>query len=227
MIEQKYEGKIERFQHALIRRVKSKLAIRINDNRSTLLRVSWEPLQTRVSIHRFFLEAPDEILTLLALYIDRKTALPPALKAYITRCSQKLNYSVEQTLDQKGLHYNLQTLYQKVNREYFEGEASLLITWFGLSSSKACARVCFGLYQSALKLIKINRILDRGCVPEYFIRYIIFHEMLHHYCPPYVNQKGVNQIHNREFRQREKLFKEYDQAKQWMQNNKKTFFVGV
>lgn len=53
--------------------VGKKLAIRINNNRSTLLSVKWEPYVTRVSLHHMFLEAPKPVQTALVSYIRRDT----------------------------------------------------------------------------------------------------------------------------------------------------------
>lgn len=225
------QAPIDSFQKALEGRLGRKLKIRINDNHSTMLSVRWEPDQTRVSLHRIFLSAPTDVVEALAYYLKRKDRqLAPSVKAYIAQCRQKLDYSHAinpSALEQEGYFHDLQELYDDVNQEYFGGKIKLLITWFGEPVCRNKSRVSFGLYHDTLRLIKINRILDKRTVPRYFISYVIFHEMLHHICPPYVDEDGTNRIHNEEFKRREMQFKEYHQALKWIRDNREKIFAGV
>ena len=46
-----------------------KLKLKINDNRSTMLSVRWEPDCTKVSLHRIFLQAPRNVMDELSCYL--------------------------------------------------------------------------------------------------------------------------------------------------------------
>lgn len=205
-----------------------KLKVRINDNRSTMLSVCWEPDHTRVSLHRMFLKAPSNVMTALGTYLKGKNReLQPAVKAYIEECRQRLDYS--HTVDQgalchQGRVYNLQEIYDEINRDYFGGKLRLHITWFGEPRCRNRSRISFGLYHDTLKLIKINRILDKNSIPRYLVSYVIFHEMLHHVCPPFIDEDGVSRIHNEEFKRRELAYRHYHHAIQWIRENRRNLF---
>lgn len=216
------------FQQQLEHDAGVKLNLKINDNRSTMLSVKWEPDCTKVSVHRMFLQAPQNVMQALACYLkgDNKK-LAPSIKAYIEDNMQKLDYSHQldlSLLQTKGQVYDLKEIYHSVNQEYFDKQLELYITWFGNDKQTRRRKVTFGLFHDPLKLIKINRLLDNPRFPDYFISYVVFHEMLHHVCPSYVDEKGFKQIHNKEFKQREKQFKYFDKALQWIKDNQSFLF---
>lgn len=216
------------FQQQLESNAGVKLQIKINDNRSTLLSVKWQPECTKVSVHRMFLQAPQNIMQALACYLGGKDKkLAPSIKAYMEENMQKLDYSHELDLSRlqtKGLIYDLDEVYKAVNHEYFDRSLDLRITWFGNQTNRRRSQVTFGLYQDPFKLIKVNRFLDHSQFPDYFISYIVYHEMLHYVCPSYVDEKGMKQIHSKEFKQREKQFKYFKNVQQWIKENQSFLF---
>jgi hypothetical protein len=206
-----------------------KLKLTINDNRSTMLSVKWEPDCTKVSLHRIFLQAPKNVMEALACYLRREDKIiAPSVKAFIEANLQKLDYS--HLLDRKklcsqGSVYNLQKIYNGLNEEYFQGKLNLLITWFGKPMQRNRSRVTFGLYYDPLRLIKINRLLDHPSFPDYLISYVIYHEMLHHVCPAYFDDKGQHHIHSKEFKEKEVKFRYYDLAQNWIKEHQTYFFA--
>jgi hypothetical protein len=127
-------------------------------------------------------------------------------------------------ITQDGEFFNIHELYQKINQQYFEGQLDLKITWVGNRESKPRRRVLFGSYDQEKKLIKIHRRLDQAHVPEYFIAYVIYHEMLHHVLPPIFVSRRRRKIHHPAFIQREKQFQDYELAQTFSENAKKTWF---
>ncbi len=219
------------FQHTLERVIGKKLKLRINNNHSTMLSVKWEPGCTTVSLHRFFLRAPKNVMDRLACYIRREEKqMSPEVTKFIENNIKKLDYSHkldEEKLEVQGRNYNLQEMMAKINKKYFNNRLNLKITWFGQHKRKNRSRVTFGLYQDLLRLVKINRILDSPKFPEYVVSYVIYHEMLHHVCPSYTDENGRNKIHNKEFKVREKQFQDFERAQTWIENNINKFFIGI
>jgi hypothetical protein len=205
-----------------------KLKLKINDNRSTMLSVKWEPDHAKVSLHRMFLNAPQNVMDALACYLKRQDKIiAPTVKAFIEDKLKAIDYS--QQIDQKKLYsqgnvYNLQLIYNKLNAEYFGNQLNLYITWFGKPNRRCRSRVTFGLFHDSLKLIKVNRLLDSPSFPYYLIEYVVYHEMVHHVCPPYFDVNGQHHIHTKEFKEREALFRDYDLAQDWIKKNKENFF---
>ena len=208
-----------------------KLKLKINDNRSTMLSVRWEPDCTKVSLHRMFLEAPKNVMQSLACYISQEhKIISRDIKVFIEDGLKKLDYS--HTLDKSKLYsqgniYNLKDLYDDLNDEYFNGKLRLFITWFGNATQRNKSRVTFGLYHDQLKLIKINRLLDSRTIPHYVIAYVIFHEMLHYVCPTYVDEKGLHRVHSKEFKVKESRYKFYDPAQKWINDHKAKLFADL
>src|SRR5256886_14808173 len=74
-----------------------------------------------------------------------------------------------------GQVYDLERLFAKLNRRYFDGEIEKpVLTW-----SKRRARSILGHHDAAHDTIVISKTLDSREVPEWFVEYILFHEMLH------------------------------------------------
>jgi hypothetical protein len=215
-------------QRELEQTSKKKLKVKINDNRSTMLSVKWEPDCTKVSLHRMFLGAPQNIMEELACYLRReRKIISPSVKAFIENNLQKLDYSHQldvNNLKSQGTFYNLRHLYHELNQEYFKGKLDLHITWFGKSAQRSRTRVTFGLYHDPLRLIKIHRLLDSPSFPDYVVSYVIYHEMLHHVCPSYVDEKGMNRVHSKEFKAKEQKYRHYGLAQSWIKEHRAFLF---
>lgn len=219
----------EEIQEQLEYRSGKRLKLKINDNRSTMLSVRWEPDYTRVSLHRMFLQAPQNVMQELGCYLRRgDKVISPAIKAFIENGLKKLDYS--HLLDKSKLYsqgnvYNLQKIYDQLNQEYFRGNIDLNITWFGRALQRNRSRVTFGLYHDPLRLIKINRLLDSPSFPDYLVSFVIYHEMLHHVCPAYVDEKGIHRVHSKEFKEKEAEFRHFDLAQNWIKSNQSFLFA--
>jgi hypothetical protein len=97
----------------------------------------------------------------------------------------------------RGEAHDLTLLFHKLNREYFNA----LLPRIRIGFSKERSRSLWGHHDSAHQTIVINKVLDSPRVPSYVIESIVYHEMLHH---------------ARQFREAEKLFKEYDVAQKFL-----------
>lgn len=205
-----------------------KIKLKINDNRTTMLSVKWEPDCTKVSLHRMFLEAPVEVMDSIGSYIRREhPAIDHTVKAYIEENLRLLDYSrrLDKTkMSTQGDVYNLQAIYDGLNKKYFAGQLHLSITWFGTKKPKNRTKISLGLYQDTLKLIKIHKLLDNKRFPEYIVEYVIYHEMVHFVCPPYVDTNGVSRIHHKAFTEREQEYQHFHQADQWIKKHQHDFF---
>lgn len=218
-----------KFQERLENRSGRKLKLKINDNRSTMLSVKWDPDCPKVSLHRIFLDAPRNVMDALACYLRQEdTCIAPSIMEYIEDNLKHLDYSHQlnpKKLYSQGHVYNLQKIYKTLNGEYFRNKLNLSITWFGKAMQRYGSRVFFGLYHHPTRLIKVNRLLDSPSFPDYFVSFIVYHEMLHHVCPSYFDENGQHHIHSKEFKEREVEFEHYDLAQEWIKNNQACFFI--
>jgi hypothetical protein len=206
-----------------------KFQLKINDNRWTMLSVRWEPDCTKVSLHRMFLTAPQNIMEELACYFSKEgNLISPNVKAFIEDNLKTIDYSHtlnKGRLSHQGEVYNLQTIYNQLNREYFNNELRLAFTWFGKANQRNRSKVTFGLYQDSLKLIKIHKMLDNVEIPEYFVSFVMYHEMLHYVCPGFVDAKGIHHTHNKAFKEKEAQFRYYALTQQWIQEHQANLFI--
>ncbi|MEA2700095.1 MAG: hypothetical protein QOI66_4366, partial [Myxococcales bacterium] len=67
-------------------------------------------------------------------------------------------------------------------------------------------------------IIRIHPVLDQESVPDYFVAWIVFHEMLHgkH---EVLRKDGRRRFHTKEFLAEERTFADYDRACAWEKAN--------
>lgn len=114
-------------------------------------------------------------------------------------------------------HHDLKAIYERVNKEYFEGKVAVPITWFG-RVRRPKSRFRFGSYNLKTSIVKVHRMLDHPEVPEYCVAFILYHEMLHHVLPPLKHKQGKRHIHHPAFVLREKQFREYALAEDFLKS---------
>ena len=148
----------------------------------------------RLSVHKMFLEAPDPVISAIVHYVRGTRKEGSVLRAYIHDHFAKVNYThlvQEQKLVHAGNLYHLKELYTAVNKKYFDGELDLAITWYGRPSrQKWRTRITYGQYLSGLRLIKIHCMLDDLFFPEFFVAFVVYHEMLHSVVPGSLDRRG-------------------------------------
>jgi len=110
-----------------------------------------------------------------------------------------------------GEIYDLERIFAKLNRRYFAGQSEKpVLTW-----SRRRARSILGHHDAAHDTITISKILDSREVPEWFVEYIVFHEMLHIKHPARI-VNGRRYYHTNAFRAEEQSFPRYQHAQEWL-----------
>lgn len=142
-----------------------------------------------------------EIRHLYRNYINQ--CIVPDLQPAKSRAS--LGYSAV------GKYYNLNDIFEKINDAYFESAVQKPILGWSLNFSKRR----LGFYDHSRDLLVVSRIFDKKRIPDYVREYLMYHEMLH-IIIPVKKINGRRAVHPSHFQQREKLFKEYDQAQKWL-----------
>lgn len=108
----------------------------------------------------------------------------------------------------RGMHHDLATSFDRVNAVYFSGGMSRpRLVW-----SRIFAARKFGHYDHAHDTVMVNMVLDRKTVPESAVDFIVYHELLHKQLG-IIWQSNRMAVHTPEFRERERQFKQHDQAK--------------
>jgi hypothetical protein len=220
---------LEEVQKKIADRSGYNLEIIVNENRSSLLSVlSKKGKWARLSLHRIFLNAPEAVIEAVALFIkNKKDPSFIRIKSFIQSTIKEVDYSHRldlKSLSTKGRCFDLEELFNEINREYFDNRVNLKITWHERPNKKT-SRIVYGQYYEILKLIKINKMLDDPQFPRFFLKFVIYHEMLHHVIPSYIDDKGVQCVHSKSFKYMELKFKEYNQAKKWELEFRREYFA--
>jgi hypothetical protein len=114
----------------------------------------------------------------------------------------------------KGEAYDLDEIFDQVNRHYFAGWIKKpVLTW----SAKKTYRI-LGHHDETHGHIAISKSLDSVKVPRYIVEYVLFHEMLH-IAHPTRHINGRRHNHTAEFKRDEQRFAHYERAEQWIEQN--------
>lgn len=119
-----------------------------------------------------------------------------------------------------GTTYDLQSLFDRLNRLYFDGSLEKIeVSWSLRQPQKAKRSVELGRYEKEKNRIVMSRRLDNPRVPLYFVEHVLFHEMLHAVFP-----RDDHRMHTDKFNRFEKMHPDYERARQWEKDNLKILF---
>jgi len=112
----------------------------------------------------------------------------------------------------QGSVYDLDKMFSKLNRKYFDSSLEKpAITW-----SQRKTRSILGHHDRVYETITISKSLDSTQVPEWFVEFILYHEMLHmKHSARMIN--GRRYYHTAAFRLDERRFARYEDAQRWLE----------
>jgi hypothetical protein len=112
----------------------------------------------------------------------------------------------------QGNAYDLEKMFSKLNRLYFDSSLEKpTLTW-----SQRKTRSILGHHDRVYETITISKSLDSSQVPDWFVEFILYHEMLHiRHAARMIN--GRRYYHTAAFRQDERRFAKYEEAQRWME----------
>ncbi len=206
------------------------VSISITSNSVSVLSMRRSSGGTFLRLHGVFLNAGQEVVSEIARFIKngKKGERFPVLSRYIRENRRKIeSSSARQARGRKeglppktaGRFHDLRRAYDCINREYFGGELVCDIGWGRSQRRHAVKKRTLGSYcppanEGGRGLIRINPVLDRKAVPSYYLRFVVYHEMLHARLGIAL-KNGRRSMHSPEFRRLERLFREYREAMAW------------
>jgi len=199
--------------------------IHFTENISTMASRTWKDKQSVLRLHRIFRNAPEDLLEdLVRLFFRRirrrsASAIRARLKDYVQVHHQSVlrPFSASHIISPDGLAFDLRILLERVENRFFPEISPVQIAW-----SRSIRKRLMGKWienpDPHPNLVLINRLLDTPEVPEYYLEFLIFHELLHEVVP--IQRSSGRWIHHtREFRGREREFPAYEQALEWEDKN--------
>jgi hypothetical protein len=110
-----------------------------------------------------------------------------------------------------GEQHNLEDVFERLNGLFFDG----LLGRPQLGWSRRPSRGLLGHFDPSHNAIIISRIFDRPGVPPLALDYVMFHEMLH-LRHPVDHSRSRRCVHTQEFREAEKKFPHWKEAKEML-----------
>jgi hypothetical protein len=208
---------------SLSRELHMPVRLAITDNRTTMISFQRGPTGLRLRLHHMFLAAPNAIKEALVEYLARGSQRAGAqLDDYIRQHPQHIRMArTEESpeLNAVGRCINLQSIFDDMNREHFDGAIRAEIGWGRTPGRRRRKSIRLGVYDHQLREIRIHPALDSPTVPRFFVEFIVFHEMLHQVFPSTAGTPQRRVHHPRAFREREKTFPRYQEALEWERGN--------
>jgi hypothetical protein len=135
------------------------------------------------------------------LYLNRRD-----MRGQIGKVRQERGRKVH--LGPRGVVYNLEEIFEHLNREHFGG----MMARPELGWSYVRSRTRLGHFDPSHNMIMISRIFDHPRAPRLALEYVMFHEMLHLRYP--VDHSGSRRcVHTPEFKAHEKQFPSFREAR--------------
>ena len=195
------------------------------DNRSVMISAKVNAVAGyHLRVQKLFRQAPEAVWGALIDHV-RGTGggASTVLRQYVRRHQHLLKPQSQRrartrALHARGRHFDLEAIYQALNRDYFGNQVQARITWGRRPPRRPRRSIRFGAYNSAERLIRINPLLDQAFVPRYVVENVVFHEMLHQTNPPQ-HLNGRWSIHTPAFRRAERGFPRFEQAEAWQRQH--------
>jgi len=193
----------------------------LTDNSHTVMSVKHHPVSGVVALrmHHMFLGADNDVLKALAAWLRKPSCRRSGdvIDRFIreNRHLVRRRPGASRRLHTRGDVYDLRKLFNEVNAAHFGGSISAAITWGRRPNSRRRRSIRFGSYSVEENLIRIHPYLDNARVPEFFVRYIVYHEMLHAHLGIEESPAGRRRIHTAEFKRIERAYPDYGRAEAW------------
>ncbi len=208
-----------------------RLELRLTENRYTMITVRRRADGYGVRVHRMFAAATGRLVRHLARYIvhnDQRAsqALGEFIRVNDGEIANEPRQKRPLKLRPQGRVHDLQRIFNELNAQSFDGKISARITWGTAPKREGRRRsIKMGSYSIDDRIIRIHPALDQESVPEYFLAWIVFHEMLHDKHGA-VEKDGRRCYHTRAFMEEERSFSDYERAHAWEKAHIHTLLAG-
>jgi len=143
-----------------------------------------------------------------------------AKKAKRKLAHPKLPMQQQLNLRHEGRYFDLHAMFDQLNERHFGGRLrGYNVVWGRPRKHRPKEYFVFGTIQEEDRVIRINPALDQPFVPRWFLRYVLYHEMLHSVVPDETFPGGRRRVHTEQFNRREREFPGYRRARRWEEEN--------
>lgn len=193
----------------------------VTNNRKRMVTAKKKKGRHELRVHRMFVDADDQAVSALVGLARGDSSSRDELRRYIRSNRDAIEHVPPATaLNTTGEVHDLRASLDRANQLLDGSEYDdLQITWGRRGRGSRSIR--FGSYDFQQRLIRVHPALDEEWVPDYFVDFVVYHELLHVVVPPREDAHGRRLIHPPEFRELESRFPRYDEAMAWERANLK------
>ncbi len=120
----------------------------------------------------------------------------------------------------EGRWFDLRAIFDRLNARYFRNRLrGYTIAWGRRRREKPRNGIVFASIQEEDKMIRVHPLLDRQFVPQWYLEFVVFHEMLHAVVPDRYDPAGRRIVHHEGYRKKERRFRSYRRSIEWEQEN--------
>jgi hypothetical protein len=197
-------------------RLQRSITLVLTENSTAMLSARVRHGVLSIRLHRMFLSADNRVIDEIVSFLKNRRGRLACFRSFVRCNREQLDKKPPKRilLRARGKFHDLSELFREINEEYFSGMVEAAITWGTRSPRHSVRKRTLGSYSGRTNTIRINPVLDRKTIPRYFVAFVVYHEMLHAAMGTPITG-ARRSIHSREFRKRERLFKNYDRAMAW------------
>ena len=200
-----------------------RVEVRFGRARRTVIRTERGARGLVVRMSSMFADAPGDVQHALARWLHsgrRARRACRRLDQWIDERLARLHRDEPRPIRVRtlGRHHDLAELADELRRGELRGEldeaAWPRITWGRAGKSRTRHSLRLGSFDYLTRVVRIHPVLDQPWVPAWFVRFVLFHELLH----AVVGQTGSaerREHHGPEFRRRERGYSDTRRAERW------------
>ncbi len=210
----------QEFRNALSKLLQNPVQISFTHNRSTLISVRTNNRGIKkLRLQHAFRAVDKSTLQSLAFFVDEKEFDPQVIDNFLSKKQDLVKFfsrerKETQSIVHRGKFRDLEKVLKKVTDDYGLVIKGIRIAWSRagkISGRKFSIR--FGSFSASKGLIRIHPELDSPEIPDYFVEFVVYHELLHAIYPPESLGEGARRrVHPSRFRAQERQFKQYKKA---------------
>jgi hypothetical protein len=205
----------------LAARLDRRVAVTYGRARTAPVQATYGPRTLRLRLHELFRAAPADVAEDLAAWLRagrRARRACARLDAWIDARLGELPPKPRRRarLAPRGAHHDLEwlaaPLFRHDFRDDFADRPAPGVSWGRRVRSRARRSLMLGSYSPSAHVARVHPVLDDPSVPDWFVRYILFHEILH-------AALGAEEHHGPRFRAREREYPDYAHATRWQRRH--------
>ena len=211
---------VEALTEALEARLDGAVALVLTNNRRRLLSYRKRFYSAEVRVSRRLLALGPMVVCPIVDFVVEKPRAREELKVLFELVPEApVRKRNRPAMQAQGDTYDLERILMQESMHAFGEKVTLPITWGPRRAMRRRQRsIRLGAYDFERQLIRIHRRLDDPSVPEWFVGFVVFHELLHHRFGV-ERRAGRRVIHSAAFRAAEQRHPCYRAARHWEATN--------